>query len=255
MPDIDEDGSQTQEEPELEQGANEEPEKQEEEVVEPEGVEPEEPETTEPEAEPEKEPEEEELPSLRENKRITSLLKKLQEASQPTEPTKPQERQIIGEGEYTVDELNKRAEDYGAARYREGLSQANALGFSTRLEIDVPRVSQKYPILDPNSDSFDPGVSAFINESYLRTVGYNPQTGAVQNNNIRYEEYTDAQMELVEALTAARNVDSAKNLAKQAAQTGVRPSGVAKKPYQGDNPKDMTTEQLDAVINSAFGIK
>lgn len=187
----------------------------------------------------------EEPVSRRANKRIQDLTRKLAEAQQQPQYQPRQQRQIIGEGDYDLDQVNGMAEQYGAQRYQEGLAQANALAFSTRLEIDAPKVATKYGVLDQNSDNFDPGVAAFINESYLKTVGYDPQAGSVQNNNIRYEEYVDGMMELVETLSQGKAADSTKNLAKQAAQTGVRPSGVSKT-YSGADPSKMTLEQLQA---------
>lgn len=195
---------------------------------------------------PEEIPEPVEEPvSRRANKRIQELTRKLAEAQQH-QPQRPvQRQQLINEGDYTPEEINGLAQQYGQEQYSAGLAQANALAFSTRLEIDAPKVATKYPVLDQNSDNFDPGVSAFINESYLKTVGYDPQVGSVQNNNIRYEEYVEGMMELVDTLSQGKEADSQKNLAKQAAQTGVRPSGI-RKDYSGTDPSKMTLEQLQA---------
>lgn len=205
-------------------------------------------ETPEPEAEaePDEPVEEEEQPvSRRENKRIQDLTRKLAEAQQSTPQRVTQQRQIIDDGDYSSEEVNGLAQQYGQEQYNAGLARANAIAFQTDLKIDAPRVAQKYEVLDQNSDNFDPGVAAFINESYLKTVGYNAGTGMVQNNNIGYEEYVDAQMELVEALSASKSADSTRNLAKQAARTGVRPSGVSKS-YSGADPSKMSLEQLQA---------
>lgn len=201
--------------------------------------------TTESDERPEEEEQPEEVPvSRRANKRIQDLTRKLAEAHQPQQQPQTQ-RQIIDEGEYTPEEVNRLAQQHGEQQYSAGLAQANALAFSTRLEIDAPKVATKFPVLDQNSDNFDPGVSAFINESYLKTVGYDPNIGTVQNNNIRYEEYVDGMMELVDTLSQGKQADSQKNLAKQAAQTGVRPSGT-RKTYDGADPSKMTLEQLQA---------
>lgn len=262
MADEDKTASQTQEEvePEESTGAEETTEETKEEVTE--GEEAEESketkeETTEEEPKPE-ETEEEPAPSPRQNKAIERLTKKLAETSQQLKDvqSKPPQKQdqIIGEGDYDLDQINGLAQDFGQQRYNEGLAQANSLAFQTRLEIDAPRVAQKYEILDQNSDNFDPGRASFINELYLQTVGYDPTTGTVKNPNIRYEEFADGIMELVDTAASAKNADSSKNLAKQAAQTGVRPSGVAKK-YSGDNPAEMSDDQLDEVIAASLGIK
>lgn len=200
----------------------------------------------------------EEQPSRRESKRIKQLTEKLAqyESRQPQPQQAPPP--VIGEGDYDVDEINQRAQQMSQQAYAQGLSQAqqmaNAQAFATRLEIDTPKVYQKYDILDQNSDNFDPGRTAFINELYLRTVGYDPNSGAVANTNVRYEEFVDGIMEMVDTAAAAKSVDSKANLTKQAAQTGLRPSGTAKD-YGGDDPSKMSTEQLKARIEEGLGIK
>lgn len=225
--------------------------------------EPEEPETPEEEEEPE-EPEEPEQPeekpvSKRENKRIQELTKKLAESYGKPEgkrpPTTPAERQrIIEEGDYTLEDINAKADEYAQRRYNEGLAQANSLAFQTRLEIDAPRVAAKYEFLDQDSENFEPGSASFINELYLKTVGYDPDSGTVQNPNIRYVEFIDGVMELADTIAAAKTVDTKQNIARQAAQAGVRPSGVAKPSYQGDDPRQMSDEQLDQAIAQGLGI-
>lgn len=217
----------------------------------------------EPQEEPSEEPSEEEpqpVPSHRASKRIEELTRKLSEYERqvPQLQDPPRQDQIIGEGDYDVDEINQRANQYGQQMFNQGLSQAqmmqNANTFATRIEIDMPKVAQKYDILDQNSDSFDPGITALLNEEYLRIVGYDPNSGMVQRPDIRYDEYIDTQMEKAERLNSIRRVDSQKNLARQASQTGVRPSGVAKE-YQGDDPRKMSTKQLEQAINASLGIK
>jgi hypothetical protein len=263
MKDEDLNPSQTQEEEEqLEDVASdvqetpEEPEQEEqEEPKEPEAPKPEEPEE-EPELVEEEPEQEEEAPvSRRENKRIATLTKKLAEAYRTT-PTTPQPpHQLFGDGGYDADEANAIATEYGQQQYLAGLAQANALEFKVELELDVPRVAQKYPVLDPESADFDPGIADYMNRKYLTLVGYDPSTGTRANPTLRYGEFAEAEMEFVETLASMKNVDTQKNLAKQAAKTGLRPSGPANKPYQGNDPSKMTDKQLDDVINQAMNIK
>jgi len=202
-----------------------------------------------PEPEPEAdEPIEEPQPvtSHRENKRIADLTRKLQEAQQPAYNQPQPQRPNIAEGDYDVDQLNGMFQQGTQEAYQAGLAQANAIGFSTDLKIEAPRVSQKYEFMNQDSDGFDPGAAALLNEKYLKIVGYNPNTGTVQNNNIGYEEFIDAEVELAQLLNRSASADSTRNLAKQAAQTGVRPNSVAKKNYEGNDPSKMTLEQLQS---------
>jgi hypothetical protein len=202
--------------------------------------------------------EDEPEPSPRQNKAIERLTKKLAEASkQNRQPELTQkEKQMIDEGDYTTEELNEKFSKYGDQRYSEALMQAQqSLGFQTRLEIDAPKVAQKYEILNRNSEKYDPGQTALVGELYLRTVGYDENSGLVQRPDVRYEEFVDGIMEMVEIASAARNANSQRNVAKAAARTGVRPSGEAKKSYSGSDPRKMSDAQLTSTINDMLGIK
>lgn len=197
--------------------------------------------------------------SHRENKRISELTRKLQEANQrPNQVNQPQSNQIIGEGDYDMDQVNDLAQQYGEQRYAEGIKQAsdNTM-FMTRLEIDAPKVESKYEQLNPNSDKFDPGIADYTTQLFYKTVGMKAKadgTFTVENTNIRYSEFIDGMMDAVDALASSRQADSKVNLAKQAAQTGVRPNAVTKNVYQGDDPKKMTIEQLRTKVNQGLGI-
>lgn len=206
--------------------------------------------------EQEDEDEDEPAPTPRENKRIRQLNDKFaQLAQQQQTPEQKKKESLIDEGDYTQEEINELASKYGEERYQEGVAQAKALEFKVNLKIDVPKVNQKYEYLDKDSDTFDPGRAAFVNNLFLKTVGYNQQNGSVTNSEIGYEEFVDGLMELVDNAATAKSADTVTNLAKQSAQRGVRPGGVAKKDYQGDDPSKMSDAQLQAAIKQGLGIK
>lgn len=192
-------------------------------------------------------------PSPRENKRIQVLTEKLAKANEqklkPADaPTPFKERE---EG-YQLDEANKIAQDYGAEQFSKGLAEAQALEFKVNLRIDAPKVSAKYDFMDSQSEEYDPGREGFINQLYLRTVGYDPQNGHVRDSSIGYEEFVDGIVSAVDKTAAVQAADSAKNIAKTASQLGTRPTGESKKAYQGDDPKQMSDAQLDAVISQSL---
>lgn len=203
----------------------------------------------EPADEPIEEPQEEPAPpvtSQRENKRIAELTRKLQEAQQP-QFNQPQVQQPnIAEGDYDVEQLNGMFQKGNQQAYDAGLARANAIAFNTDLKLDLARVVQKHDFLDKDSQNFDPGDAAYLNEKYLKMVGYNSQTGEANPNYIGYEEFVEGEIEFANKRNAAQAADSTRNLAKQAAQTGVRPNTVAKKNYEGTDPSKMTLEQLQA---------
>lgn len=221
-----------------------------------------------PEPKPEPKPgegEEEQPVSRRESKRVNQLLEKLAQAEQGAQPQRgtPQRndgtKPIIPDGEYDTDQVNQMAKEYGQRLYQQGLSQAQALTianqFSTRIEIDAPRIAEKYPFLDNEAEDYSPGPTMFINRMYLGMVGYDPVTGVVENQNLRYGEFIDGFMDVVDLITNGKVADTSKNVAKQAAQTGVRPGGVSKSNYQGDDPRKMSDDQLDAVIAQGLGLR
>lgn len=200
--------------------------------------------------------------SRRESKRINKLLEKLSqyEQSKPVQQRRPvPTAQQIEDGDYTTEELNQRFQQGQQEAFSAGLSQAQALTnantFATRLDIDAPKVFAKYDYLDPESDNFDPGRTDFINRMYLSTVGYDQNTGVAMNLNLRYDEFVEGIQEMIELSATSQRADSTKNVARQAAQTGVRPGGVAKTAYQGNDPRQMTDEQLDARIAAGLGNK
>lgn len=208
--------------------------------------------------------------SRRESKRIEQLLDKLnqyeQGQMQPRRQGRPQGQpqkqpngqQIIPEGEYDLNEINGMAQQYGERLFQMGLSQAqaynNATTFATRLEIDAPKVMDKYAFLDesPDNEDFNPGAAGFIGKMYLYAAGYDPTTGVAQNPDLRFDEFVDGFMDVVELISTGQLADSTRNVARKAAQTGVRPGGVTKPAYQGDDPRKMTDEQLDAAIRSGL---
>jgi len=208
---------------------------------------------------------EEHPPSRRETKRIQQLIAKMQNQSNSNLPfpstnsnlSNNQKQRIIDEGEYDLDEINQMAGNYANEMYQRGLSQAqqlqNANMFSTRLEIDTPQVMSKHTFFDPKASDFNPSVADMVNRMYLNFVGYNPSTGTVTNPNIRYGEFVDAYMESVDVLSSQNRAESSQNIAKQVANSGMRPNGVADTEYQGNNPKKMSDKQLDDIIKDSLG--
>lgn len=219
----------------------------------------------EPEEEPEAEqPKEEEQkpPSRRETLRIQQLLKKYKDTSQtPQQPPIQNQldyNQALDADPEVIKQLETDRQATSQQSYNLGLEQAKAIQFHTRLEIDAPRVESKYEFLDKSSNNFDPVRASALNELYLNQVGYSPgdpQRGipeTVANPNIRYSDFVEAQMEFAEALMRERNTRTVSNVAKQAAQTGLRPDGSSAKALNLNKPpSQMSDEELDAFLKKA----
>lgn len=221
-------------------------------------AEPEEPET--PPVEPEKTPEEEpKPPSRRETLRIQQILAKREKAAQaPQQPSQPElpkslnYEEALNADPAVIAQLEADRRATAQAQYDRGLQQAQqfaqaqavASEFRTNLKIDYPLVKDKL-------DKLDPADVDALNVEYLQMVGYDEQTGLVANPAIGYADYVEARYEQAERLAASMNVETVKNVTKQAAQTGLRPDGSSAKTLNlNKNPEDMTDEELDAVLAS-----
>lgn len=202
----------------------------------------------------------EEKPSRREQLRIQSLLKKY--GRPPEQPLQPKDglnyEQSLDADPEVIKKLEADREAYGRAQHNAGLEQAKTIQFHTRLEVDAPRVESKYKFLDSNDkENFDPIRADAMNSLYLQSVGYDagdPSRGipeSVQNPNVRYADFVEAQMEFAEALLADKQARTTQNIAKQAASTGLRPDGSsAKRLNLNQEPENMTDEELDASLAS-----
>lgn len=210
-------------------------------------------EETEPEPEsPEETPAEEEPkePSRRETLRIQQLLAKMKD--QPKPAVSPEGgldyKTALDADPEVVAQLEADRKAVAEAQYQRGFDQAKSIQFHTRLEIDAPKVETKYPQLNKDSDQFDPVVADEINSLYLHLVGYDSKTDTVQNN-LRYADFVETQFGLAERLAKEKVAKTSLNIAKQAANTGLRPDGSSAKRLNLDKaPEEMTDEELDAVL-------
>jgi hypothetical protein len=193
-------------------------------------------------------------PSRRENLRIQQLLEKLQKQPQaPAEhkaPTGIDYGATLDADPEVISQLESDRQQVAATSYNEGLEQAKSIQFHTRLEIDAPKVESKYKQLNPeDKENFNPALANAVNTWYLQTSGYDQQTGKVANPNIRYAEFVEGIMELGRVIGSQESVKAAKNVAKQAATTGLRPDGsTAKRLDLNKAPGAMSDEELDAFL-------
>ena len=202
-------------------------------------------------------------PSRRENLRIQQLIQKLKQ--QPEQP-KPKNNNPIDGLNYkttldaddeTIETLEKDRQNWGESQYNQGVNQATELAnsniFHTRLEIDAPKVHQKYKFLDSEANEFDPQIAQAVNDWYLASTGYDSSRNTVQNSDIRYYDFVDSIFELADEIATRKIQSTTRNIAKQAASTGIRPDGSrTKKLNLNQAPADMTDEELEAIISSSL---
>lgn len=223
----------------------------------------EEPQKEEPEA---KQPEEEQKPpSRRETLRIQQILAKRKEAQkpQPQQPSQPTNQDLLNYSDAldadpeVIRQLEEDRQRASSVQYNLGLQQAEefsraqnvASEFRTNIKLDYPLVKDKL-------DKLDPIDREAIDVEYLQMTGYDTETGLVQNPNIGYAEYVEARIEQAERLASRLNARTVKNVAKQAAQTGLRPDGSSAKSLNLNKaPEEMTNEELQAMVDRGLAGK
>ena len=203
------------------------------------------------------EPEPEETPaapSRREQLRVQDLLKKYGPPKQePSKANSPDFRNQIEADEEVYKTLEETTQRFGQTQYNQGLEQAKYYKWETLLQIDAPTVEGKFPQLDRKSPDFHPALADAMNNKYLRFVGYDAETGTVRNPEIRYSDFVEAEMEFADEVASQRVQRTTENIAKQAAQTGLRPDGSqANRLNLNKTPEDMTDQELNAYIGAAL---
>lgn len=201
---------------------------------------------------------EEKPPSRREQLRIQQLLEKYGDPRQSQQrpqqaPSQRNDALDYGQALDADPEVIKQLEaDRHAASnqsYNEGLRRAEFLDWKTSLKIDAPNIEKKYPILDPKAPDFHPAVADALNTMYLKMSGFDPNSQTVASSDISYADFVESNMELVEEIAGQRNAQTVKNVAKQAASTGLRPDGsTAPRMNLNKAPQEMTMDELYASI-------
>jgi hypothetical protein len=195
---------------------------------------------------------EEGQPSRREALRIQNLLKKYGPPKENQAPSKPDAlnySEALDADEEVIKRLEADRNQVGESSYTEGLKRAEYLNWNTGLKIDAPKIESKYDILNPDKpEAFHPQVADTVNSFYLNMVGFDSETQTVANPNIGYAEFVEGFMELVQETAGERNAASVKNIAKQAANTAIRPDGSSAKPSVYKDPSEMSIEELYAAI-------
>lgn len=169
----------------------------------------------------------------RQSRYIQNLNKKLEEARNQgfqenfDKGRSPGYKPIqYGEQEYQIDDLQRDREQYGKSQYQQGLDGAQAVAQTTvwldSVDRDNDYVDRNYPMLDEDSNDYDPDTANQINNLYLQTVGYDGET---VRNPIKYRDFVSAYMESAERIAEARNAETAQNIARQSGRTSVKTGG------------------------------
>lgn len=218
-------------------------------------------------SEEENEEDEEEKPiSRRKQARLDKLAKIWEniqgEGKSEEEPSKPKKPEALkyeddlDADDEVIKKLNDDREKFGQAMYEQGLEQARALKqqqdafeFKQMLKSEEPQVRTKYKFMDPADDKFNQELTDSVVKDYLHFTSFDPNTGTAKNP-ISYFDFVDARMQQVQALAEEMVSETQQNVVKQAANTGLRPSGSAPSKSVDLNkmPYEMSDEELDAII-------
>lgn len=208
----------------------------------------------------EEEPIEPPAPSRREQLRVQDLLNKYgpPPTSRPAPQAKPPNYQEMLEADPELyKQLDQATSQYGQEQFAQGqaesLKQINSVKWETMLNMDAPQMETKYPVLDKNSPEFHPALADALSRRYFQMVGLNPgdpQSGiplTVEQPGIRWKDFVEGEFELADEIAFTKNNETAKNIARQAATTGLRPDGSsAKRLNLNKAPEDMTMDELYA---------
>lgn len=212
----------------------------------------------------ESEPEETPAPSRREQLRVQQLLKKYgpppaeepAPSQTPAPSSAPNFRELIDADDAVYDALDTTTQQAIAEARKAGetdtLKVIKSVQWETLLQIDTPQVLSKHPALNPNDkEHFRPALADAMNRRYMAMVGFDPKTRTVETPDIRYSDFVESEFELADEIASTQVANTTKNIAKQAANTGLRPDGSAAKGMDlSKHPEDMTNEELNAVIKA-----
>lgn len=215
-----------------------------------------------PEAPAEPETLEEKPPSRREQLRVQQLLKKYGPPPErvPKQVTRPDFRNKVDADEQVYKDLEDTAVQYGTSLVDSALNQANYQTWHRFLKMDDAQVRGKFGVLDPsNKEKFHPALADALNTRYLSFIGFDPGDASrgipptVQKPDVSYLDFVEAEMEFADEIAAHRVANSTQNIARQAANAGLRPDGSSAKPLNLNKaPEDMTDDELRAAAKASM---
>lgn len=157
-------------------------------------------------------------------------------------------------GEFDTDQLINDRRQYGQHTFNEGVRQGAAFyeaeRFADRLETDIDRVMS-------TRDDIDDVTEKLLVESYLDKVGAKEQNGRIiiGNPNLRFREFAEAKLKEIDDLVQVKLSQSTKNIASQAANTGVRPNGTTQNSMSNMSDMELVEKLRAADIDTPEGKK
>lgn len=166
---------------------------------------------------------------------LNKILDRITQVKQPTQSAQRDSldyRQVMDAPDEVYSQLEQEREQVHNRGYNEGLNKFEAFEFKQNLKTDLPLVQEKLSKLDP-------AAATALDRMYLQTVQYDSNTGVPGVKGIGYADFIDAQLELANSIASNRVIDSQRNIAKQAAQTGIRPDGAGRQGFKINSVEDL----------------
>lgn len=163
-------------------------------------------------------------------------------------------RQAIDAPDEVYEQLASDRDAFGQSQYQQGQNDALRVSRLDKWELGA---KIDYPIVADKLSKLAPEDVDVLNREYMQFSGVRySEDGTIQdvaNPNISYADFVNARIEQAERLAMRMNLNTQKNVARQAANTGLRPDGTSAKPLNLNKaPQDMTDAELDAFLKRAI---
>jgi hypothetical protein len=165
--------------------------------------------------------------------KILDRIQNTRTAATPVEESKPLNYRDVIEADDELFGVLEKDRETAVANERASVNQALLTSeWRTNIKLDLPLVKERL-------DKLDPADAEALDREYLLISQFDGKTGNVGRNDIGYADFIEARVEQAERLASNMNLRSQKQIAKQAANTGVRPDGGARSSFKIQNPGDI----------------
>lgn len=189
--------------------------------------------------------------------RRKSFLESIQkETAPPPELPKPDEydplkyeEAVDPEGQIDPKKLEEDREKYAKS---EAQKAANEAAMQTHFKAEQQRFwdsvtaeskslskDPEFEFLNEESENFDPDKAEWANGMFLTMVGHDQKSGTARRTDLSYEKTMRTLFSAVKDFAEEEAAKSAKNMAKQASNTGVRPDSKVRTGPSIDTPGDV----------------
>lgn len=169
-----------------------------------------------------------------EAKSLREKLAELTGSVDPSVPSAPYTPQIVDGGEFTPEQYKQDVLKTATATVEIKLKQYEAVN---RINNEAKELLHQYPELNPDSDSFNKELSDSFTETVMELVKANPYTASPK-------KIVERLMKPYQRAVTKEVGKVSENIAKQASQTALRPTGISTKGEKPDS--ELSIKELEA---------